>query len=429
MSMSRLVSALMGPIACSVSQSRFRSGLPRPRRLIGEGAHYYPIILPSGRRLPRGQMSSASSHFESHSVKILARRSRVLGRPSEDSRSTIILSWSGGTAPTDFRATEALAAMRSCFNIDSTMTTHRLVEVRKNYYIPSKYELHVPLPGERPYDAFPSSFSMSTDTLEVGLSFLTEWTSRTVNNSIPVLSANEIELVEILQGILSTSMNMNEAWLAEGGLSPASWGPVEVKEAPERGYTIWDLCEVEDRVGAERYFASIMTRLKTIEVEDPLALRWSAISGSTQVWTEGPLVTKYLWGGSTPRSSKASVRVLFRGAYEQGWQLGPNQELDVTTEHRAKELEEDVKRLRAELDLDGARDDRTRLEGDVLSLTEATTLLEAELKAKWSKAMDAYKASRGFESCLEKMGRVSYEFGYRVALERLRGKHPEIEIE
>ncbi|RWW70352.1 hypothetical protein BHE74_00021981 [Ensete ventricosum] len=311
-----------------------------------------------------GQMSSASSHFESHSVKILARRSRVLGRPSEDSRSTIVLSWSGGTAPTDFRATEALAAMRSCFNIDSTMTTHRLVEVRKNYYIPSKYELHVPLPGERPYDAFPSSFR-----------------------------------------------------------------PVEVKEAPERGYTIWDLCEVEDRVGAERYFASIMTRLKTIEVEDPLALRWSAISGSTQVWTEGPLVTKYLWGGSTPRSSKASVRVLFRGAYEQGWQLGPNQELDVTAEHRAKELEEDVKKLRAELDLDGARDDRTRLEGDVLSLTEATTLLEAELKAKWSKAMDAYKASRGFESCLEKMGRVSYEFGYRVALERLRGKHPEIEIE
>ncbi|RWV95304.1 hypothetical protein GW17_00042076, partial [Ensete ventricosum] len=370
-----------GPIACSVSQSRFRSGLPRPRRLIGEGAHYYPIILPSGRRLPRGQMSSASSHFESHSVKILARRSRVLGRPSEDSRSTIVLSWSGDTAPTDFRATEALAAMRSCFNIDSTMTTHRLVEVRKNYYIPSKYELHVPLPGERPYDAFPSSFSLSTDTLEVGL--------------------------------------------REASAQP----PVEVKEAPERGYTIWDLCEVEDRAGAERYFASIMTRLKTIEVEDPLALRWSAISGSTQVWTEGPLVTKYLWGGSTPRSSKAGVRVLFRGAYEQGWQLGPNQELDVTAEHRAKELEEDVKRLRAELDLDGAQDDRTRLEGDVLSLTEATTLLEAELKAKWSKAMDAYKASRGFESCLEKMGRVSYEFGYRVALERLRGKHPEIEIE
>ncbi|RRT62592.1 hypothetical protein B296_00012626 [Ensete ventricosum] len=270
-----------------------------------------------------GQMSSASSHFESHLVKILARRSRVLGHPSEDSRSTIILSWSGGTAPIDFRAAEALATMR----------------------------------------------------------FLTEWTSQTVNNLIPVLSANEIELVEILQGILSTSRNMNEVWLAEGGLSPAPWGPVEVEEAPERGYTIWDLCEVEDRAGAERYFASIMMRLKTIE-------------------------------------------------------LGANQELVVTAEHQAKELEEDVKKLLAELEslknqqkgleleasvlrsgLDGARDDRTRLEGDVLSLTEATTLLETELKAKWSKAVDAYKASRGFESCLEKMGRVSYEFGYRVALD------------
>ncbi|RRT50247.1 hypothetical protein B296_00029742 [Ensete ventricosum] len=35
----------------------------------------------------------------------------------------------------------------------------------------------------------------------------------------------------------------------------------------------------------------------------------------------------------------------------------------------------------------------------------------------------------GFESGLKKMRRVSYEFGYRVALERLRGKHLEIAIE
>ncbi|RZS02484.1 hypothetical protein BHM03_00032545 [Ensete ventricosum] len=56
-------------------------------------------------------------------------------------------------------------------------------------------------------------------------------------------------------------------------------------------------------------------------------------------------------------------------------------------------------------------------------------LLEAELKAEGPKAVDAYKASQGFKSGLKKMGQVSYEFGYRVAFERLRGKHPEIEIE
>ncbi|RWW52891.1 hypothetical protein BHE74_00040670 [Ensete ventricosum] len=79
--------------------------------------------------------------------------------------------------------------------------------------------------------------------------------------------------------------------------------------------------------------------------------------------------------------------------------------------------------------LDGAQNDRARLEGDVLSLTEATALLEVELKAESQNAVAAYKASRRFESSLEKMGRVSYEFRYRVTLERLQGKYPGIMIE
>ncbi|RWW78595.1 hypothetical protein BHE74_00013188 [Ensete ventricosum] len=115
--------------------------------------------------------ASASSHSESHSVTISTRRSRVLDRPYGDSRSTIVHSSSGGAAPVDSRAAEALAVLWSCFNVDSIMTTRRLVEVRKHYYIPLEYELHVPLPGERPYNAFPSGFSLSTDALETGLRF------------------------------------------------------------------------------------------------------------------------------------------------------------------------------------------------------------------------------------------------------------------
>ncbi|RZS07106.1 hypothetical protein BHM03_00037883 [Ensete ventricosum] len=139
---------------------------------------------------------------------------------------------------------------------------------------------------------------------------------------------------------------------------------MEIEDAPERGYTIRDLCEVEDLAGADKYFASIMTQLKTAEGEDPLVPRWSAISGLPQVWTEGPLAGEYLRGALHPVLAK-----------------------------------------------------------------QVTTLLKAELKAKGSKAVATYKASQGFELGLEKMGRVSYEFGYRVTLERLRGKHPEIEIE
>ncbi|RWV78715.1 hypothetical protein GW17_00060268 [Ensete ventricosum] len=333
--------------------------------------------------------ASASSHSESHSVTISTHRSRVLDRPYGDSRSTIVHSSSGGAAPVDSRAAEALAVLWSCFNVDSIMTTRRLVEVRKHYYIPLEYELHVPLPGEHPYNAFPSGFSLSTDALETGLrfplhpvieaclegwqispsqmapnswrylvaflwecyGFLIEWTSWTVNNSVPVLTANEAELVEILRGILSASKgvkDMNEAWLAErvapsttsvsvtidvvgsmaekrpivsegeimrkhsrkvtfeqpAGASGSTTrtlaekgkGSVEIEEAPEWGYTIQELCEVEDRAGADKFFTSIMMQLKTVKGEDLLVPRWSAISGLSQVWTECPLSGEYLWG-------------------------------------------------------------------------------------------------------------------------------------
>ncbi|RRT58080.1 hypothetical protein B296_00006102 [Ensete ventricosum] len=80
--------------------------------------------------------------------------------------------------------------------------------------------------------------------------------------------------------------------------------PVEIKEAPEREYTIRELCKVEDRAGADKYFTSIMTRLKTIEGEDPLISRWSAISELSQVWTEGPLFGEYLRGALQPALAK-----------------------------------------------------------------------------------------------------------------------------
>ncbi|RRT71583.1 hypothetical protein B296_00027437 [Ensete ventricosum] len=81
-------------------------------------------------------------------------------------------------------------------------------------------------------------------------------------------------------------------------------GTVELGEALERGYTMRELCELEDRAGADRYFASIMTRLKGIEGEDPLVPRWSTIFGSSPFWTKGPLSGEYLWGALHPTLAK-----------------------------------------------------------------------------------------------------------------------------
>ncbi|RZR92446.1 hypothetical protein BHM03_00020734 [Ensete ventricosum] len=116
-----------------------------------------------------GRMSSFSSHSESRSIKILAHRSRVLSHPSEDCVSVAVVPSS--SAPGDSRTADALTVLQSFFNVDSTVTTRRLVKARKNYFIPPEYKLYVPLLGERPYDAFSSGFNLSTDALEAGLRF------------------------------------------------------------------------------------------------------------------------------------------------------------------------------------------------------------------------------------------------------------------
>ncbi|RZS21746.1 hypothetical protein BHM03_00054420 [Ensete ventricosum] len=255
-----------------------------------------------------------------------------------------------------------------------------------------------------------------------------------------------------------------------------SKGIMELGEVPERGYTMRELYEVEDRAGADGYFTSIMKQLKCVEGEDPLVLSWSTISWFSPFWTEGPLSREYLRGALHPtlakqvyecsseelmnrglhfisalidrvhdasrlvRSQHEKIRALRAANKELKASIG--QGLTAATERRAKELEAEIERTRTELEslrsqrrefeqeiellpssLDGARDDRARLEGDVLSLTEATAFLEGQ------KVISIYKASRGFESSLENMRRVNYEFGYRVALERLRGKHLDIMIE
>ncbi|RRT78890.1 hypothetical protein B296_00009489 [Ensete ventricosum] len=77
------------------------------------------------------------------------------------------------------------------------------------------------------------------------------------------------------------------------------------------------------------------------------------------------------------------------------------------------------------VELRDLRDSWRRLEDEVLSLTKGAEILQFELKAKGDKIIADYKKSRGFQSGLEMMGQVTYEFRYRVALERFRAKYPD----
>ncbi|RRT60676.1 hypothetical protein B296_00025449 [Ensete ventricosum] len=61
---------------------------------------------------------------------------------------------SRGATSTDSKVLKVVMVMQSCYNSDSTMTVRQLVEVQERFCILVEYELHVPLSGQRPYDAF-----------------------------------------------------------------------------------------------------------------------------------------------------------------------------------------------------------------------------------------------------------------------------------
>ncbi|RZR85117.1 hypothetical protein BHM03_00012090 [Ensete ventricosum] len=220
-----------------------------------------------------------------------------------------------------------------------------------------------------------------------------------------MLSVDETELVEILLGILFASKgvrDMNKAWLAEAGLSPAPRGVV-VYTAEKRPGT-------NEGAGLKKHSKRVTPEQGSPEAEVVVDLQVD------RVWTEGQLAVEYLQVALHPILAKQLYECFFEELVNRVAKSAIWAELE-SSESRRKGLEEEVSLLRS--NLDGSQDDRAQLEGDVLSLTKATAFLEVELKAEGPKVVAAYKASREFEAGLEKMGRINYEFGFRVALERL----------
>ncbi|RWW40994.1 hypothetical protein BHE74_00053558, partial [Ensete ventricosum] len=243
------------------------------------------------------------------------------------------------------------------------------------------------------------------------LGFPTEWTSRTVSSSVPALLTDETELVKILQGSFPFHGG-KECWVStiekrpEVGLRKRLRKVAAEQPADASGSTA--------RTSADK--GKGMVELG--EGEDPLVSRWSTISTSNPFWTEGPLSGEYLRGALHPTLAKQihDAGRLVRSQHEKILALraankelkdSVGQELAAAAERQVKELEVEIERMRTELE----------------SLRSQRREFEQE------KVVAAYKASRGFESGLEKMGKVSYEFGYRVVLEQLRGKHPDVMIE
>ncbi|RWW40615.1 hypothetical protein BHE74_00053957 [Ensete ventricosum] len=204
-------------------------------------------------------------------------------------------------------------------------------------------------------------------------------------------------------------------------------GTVELEEVPKRGYTMRELCKVKDRAGADReYLRGALHPTLVKQVYECSFEELMNRADKSAVWGLHFVNALIDWVHDVGRLVwNQHEKILALRAANKELKASVGQELVAAAEWWVKELEAEIERMWAELE--SHRSQRRELEQEVGLLH--STFLEAELKVAGQKAMAAYKASRGFQSGLGKMGRVNYMFGYRVALERLWGKHSDIMIE
>ncbi|RRT57402.1 hypothetical protein B296_00023876 [Ensete ventricosum] len=112
-----------------------------------------------------------------------------------------------------------------------------------------------------------------------------------------------------------------------------------------------------------------------------------------------------------------------------GCQASVEVELEKTHSESAS-LERQLVDLRERLSdsegqLRGARAQVHQMETELLDLARSKEALREALPKR---AIEEYKESPGFEMGLVRMGRVSLEYGYQLALTRLQARHPGVEI-
>ncbi|RRT35277.1 hypothetical protein B296_00047107 [Ensete ventricosum] len=198
--------------------------------------------------------------------------------------------------------------------------------------------------------------------------------------------------------------------------------------------------------------------------QDPdkeMKAKWRGLKNSTKIWNDSSATEEFERGLLHPQLARElymlpSEVLLARAAKEMvlldALKSRGGPEAVVKAEERASELEQELgktkwkrdealQRLEAsEKELTEVRsnlaeiqrllkEERVRaqkMDDELLQSMKALESARAELPKQ---AVDRYKESAGFKEGLKRMGRVTYEYGYRVALARFHALHPDSEVE
>ncbi|RZR77988.1 hypothetical protein BHM03_00003208 [Ensete ventricosum] len=229
-----------------------------------------------------------------------------------------------------------------------------------------------------------------------------------------------------------------------------------------------DLCGTKIRKDDAGYYALYMSNLAHQDSDKEMQARWEKLKNSTKIWNDLMAAEEFERGLLHPQLARelytlSSEVLLARAANEMvlitnlqqeidALKLGGGPEAVAAAKERATKLEKELEKTKREQDevlqrLEISDKELNEARGD---LSEAQRQLkEAQVRArraddellKSMKELESvrvelprqvtndYKGSASFKEGLKRMGRVSYEYGYRVALARFRALHPDSEVE
>ncbi|RWW35578.1 hypothetical protein BHE74_00059478 [Ensete ventricosum] len=177
--------------------------------------------------------------------------------------------------------------------------------------------------------------------------------------------------------------------------------------------------------------------------EKEMKARWKGLKNSTKVWNNSSAAEEFERGLLHPQLARElytlpSEVLMARAAKEMVLRASElREELEKTKRERGEELlrleasEKELQEVRGHMGdaqqlLREVRTRARRMDDELLQDVKGLESARAELPRQ---SIVQYNESLSFKEGLKRMGRVTYEYEYRVALARFRARHPNADIE
>ncbi|RRT72057.1 hypothetical protein B296_00005137 [Ensete ventricosum] len=212
-------------------------------------------------------------------------------------------------------------------------------------------------------------------------------------------------------------------------LKPAlSEGSSQKEKGVAHLWSMRDLYQVKAQAPDKPYMAREIVGLPKLPGDSPLKARWASLTPRYKVWTDRANAGKL-----KDESSLVAITVAKARANEAIAKLEKVQHGEAKAHEKVKALEKELQGLKGDLDVGMAKN--RKIEEFLLVAWAVQKKVKKDLAINLSAApkkarvtIAHYKESPGFKSGLEKMGGVSYELEYKIALTRFRTKQPRLEV-